>query len=297
MPRRLWPSFADRRRTGGFALIIVLWTLALIGFLVAHLTATGRTEIRIAGNLVTNAAAQAAADGAIFEAIFNLLDPRPEQRWPVDGAAHQLAIGNCRVLVRVEDEASWINPSSAPPELLEALLRVTGSDADNAHRMAVAISEWVGSATAARPQETLLAEYRDAGLDYGPPGGPIETIDELGRVIGMTPPVLAAIRPHLTLFGPTEPNATTTDLIVAGALALLRPQTGSPAALRPNQAPADVLTVRITALAFGPGNARATRSAVVRTGAALPQGLAVLAWGGGNADAASAAAAAPTITR
>ena len=79
-------SAAASGRNGGFALIVVLWTLVLIAFIVAHLTATGRTEIRIAGNLVANSAAQAAADGAVFEAIFNQSDPQPEQRWPVDGS-------------------------------------------------------------------------------------------------------------------------------------------------------------------------------------------------------------------
>jgi Tfp pilus assembly protein PilX len=55
-----------RRQDNGFALIIVLWTLVLITFIVAHLTSSGRIEIRIANNLVANAAAQAAADGAIM---------------------------------------------------------------------------------------------------------------------------------------------------------------------------------------------------------------------------------------
>ena len=39
------------RSSAGFALLIVLWTLVLIAFLVLHLTASGRTEIRIASNL------------------------------------------------------------------------------------------------------------------------------------------------------------------------------------------------------------------------------------------------------
>ncbi len=71
------------RRDGGFALIVVLWTLVLIAFIVAHLTANGRTEIRIASNLVANSAAMAAADGAIFAAIYNLSDPHPNSagRW------------------------------------------------------------------------------------------------------------------------------------------------------------------------------------------------------------------------
>ena len=63
-----------RPRNEGFALIIVLWTLVLISFM-AHVTASGRTEIRIPNNLAANAVALAAADGAIYEAMFNLADP------------------------------------------------------------------------------------------------------------------------------------------------------------------------------------------------------------------------------
>lgn len=298
-----WPSpeaSAARRRNGGFALIIVLWTLVLIGFLVAHITASGRTEIRIAGNLVANSAAQAAADGAIFEAIFNLSNPQPEQRWPVDGTAQAVGIGASRVLVRLEDEASWINPSTASPLLLEALLRATGSDADIARRLATAIAEWVGSAPTPRPPETLLAEYRAAGLDYGPPSGPVETLGELGRVLGMTPAVLSAIRPHLTLYGPPEPNPVTTDPVVAAALALSSPAGPpvGPPGVQANQTPPDALTVRVTALADGPGNARVTRRAVVRIGAATPAGYSVLAWRSALDDEASAAASPqPAVTR
>jgi general secretion pathway protein K len=263
------------RQNGGFALIIVLWTLVLIAFIVAHLTASGRTEIRIANNFVGNAVAQAAADGAIFEAIFNLSNPQPDQRWPVDGNTRELVIGNSRVLVRVEDEAWWINPNTASPALLESLLRASGDDPENAHRLAVAIGEWVASAPAPRPPSMLLADYRAAGLDYGPPGEPLETLGEIGRVLGMSPAILAAIRPHLTLFGPPQPSASTTDPVVAVALADSAQAVAAPSA---NQPPPDVLTTRITATAFGPNNARVTRSAIVRFGPVLPSGYEVLAW-------------------
>jgi general secretion pathway protein K len=269
--------------------------LVLIGFIVAHLTASGRTEIRIAGNLVANSASQAAADGAIFEAIFNLLDPQPERRWPVDGTPRQVTVGSIRVILRVEDEASWINPSTASPALLEALLRVTGSDPDTARRIAAAISEWVGSAALPGQQEAVIAEYRAAGLDYAPPSAPFETLSELGRVLGMTPAVLTAIRPHLTLFGPPEPNSATTDPVVAAALALSLP--ASQPVVQPSQTSPDALTVRITALAAGPGNAGVTRTAVVRTGATLPQGYTVLAWGSSLNSDAPLGSPQPSFTR
>jgi general secretion pathway protein K len=179
------------------------------------------------------------------------------------------------VLLRLEDEASWVNPNSASPALLEAVVRAAGSDAESARHLAIAIGEWVGSAPAPRPPNALLADYRAAGLDYGPPGAPLETLDELGRVLGMTQATFAAIRAHLTLFGPPQPSPTTTDPFVATALASIA---ATEPAVSANLPPPDVLTTRITAAASGPNSAQVTRSAIVRFGAALPLGYQVLAW-------------------
>jgi general secretion pathway protein K len=274
--RRAAPPSARLRRSGGFALLIVLWTLVLIAFVVLHLTGSGRTEIRIADNLVANAAAAAAADGAISEAIFNLSDPRPEQRWPIDGPPRTVAIGDFRVVVRLEDEASRINPNLASPALTEALLRVLGSDPDAARRIAAAIADWVGSSPTAKTADALQAEYRAAGLAYGPPGAPLETMDELGRVLGVTPALYLALRPHLTLYGPADPKPGA-DPIVTAAVAQL-PRIGAPEA-PPAPTPQDVITIRIIAAAVGPDNAHVTHTAVVRIGSSLPQGYAVLASG------------------
>src|SRR5262249_53454758 len=210
------------------------------------------------------------------------------QRWPLNGQAHELMIGSTRVLVQLEDEAGRVNPSTASPELLEALLRTTGSDPESAHRLAAAIGQWVGSTPvtpvtpATRPQNSVPADYQAAGLDYGPPGEPLETLDELGRVLGMTPTVLGAIRPHLTLFGPPQPNPASADPVVAAALA--GTGQGALAALAANQPPPDLVLVRITATAFGPSTAPVQKSAIVRPAAMLPGGYTVLAWGARSFD-------------
>lgn len=264
-------------RNRGFALLIVLWTLVLIAFIVGNLTSRGRTEIRIASNLVSNAVTQAAADGGVYEAIYNLSDPQADARWPLDGGAHELQIGAARVLVRVTDEAGRINPNTASPVLLDALLRVTGSDDETAQRLAQAIALWVGSAPGGPQPDEGLAQYTAAGLSYGPPGEPLQTLDELRQVLGMTPESYAAIRPHLTLYGPPQPNAQSADPMVAAALALVQsanPNAPNPAFL---SAPAPIVTVRIAAAASGPGNAQAARTAIARIGAMLPGGYVILA--------------------
>ncbi|MGA8755766.1 MAG: hypothetical protein WB611_05455 [Stellaceae bacterium] len=271
------PRSPSARRSAGFALLIVLWTLVLIAFLVLHLTASGRTEIRIANNLQSNAIAAAAADGAISAAIFALSAPQPDQRWTVNGPSHRLTIGNCQVVVQLDNEAARINPSLAPPALMESLLRAVGSPPDNARSTAEAIGDWVGSAQTPKTADVLKAEYQAAGLDYAPPGGPLESMDELSRVLGMTPTLFAALRPHLTLFGPAQPDPTGGDPVVAAAIAQT-PQLGQPTAPSGAALP-DTLIVRIIADAKGLGNARVTRVAVVRVSPSLPQGYAVLAWG------------------
>lgn len=102
-------------------------------------------------------------------------------------------------------------------------------------------------------------------------------------MIGMTPDILAAIRPHLTLFGPPQPSPASADRVVAAALAQTLTGAAAPASLVPAaaQPPPDLLTTRITASALGPGNARAMRRAIVRFGAMLPGGYQILVWGNG----------------
>jgi len=262
--------------------------LVLIGFIALHLSATGRTETRIAGNLKANAVAAAAADGAIFRAIFNLSDPQQDRRWALDGSDHVLQVGGLRTTVSLEDESARINPDTAPPALVEGLLRATGSDGGTAARLAAAIADWVGNTPVAPQAGELQEQYRAAGLDYTPPGSPLESIDELGHVLGMTPEILAAIRPHLTLFGPASPTPDRADPMVIAAIAFA---SRSQALSAPNAAPAlppngDVIA-RITAIATSAAKARVVRVAVVRAGAPqpmLPRGYAVLAWTSGWQD-------------
>ena len=174
-------------------------------------------------------------------------EKRPEQRWKLDGTLHQFRIGRSRITLRLENEAARLNPNLASPALLEALLRVVGSNPEGSAALASAITEWVGRPSRSpNAEETVqAAAYRAAGLDYRPPRSPAESIGELARVRGMTPELFAALRPHLTLFGPANPDPAAADPEVAAALTLadqLAPGTG---VARPGTS--DPLTVRIQA--------------------------------------------------
>jgi general secretion pathway protein K len=266
-------------RDHGFALIIVLWGLVVIGLLISHLTAAGRTEAKIARNMIANAEASAAADGGIAAAIYHLTQSDENVRWQADGAAHTIKIGSITLSVRSWSEAGKINPNLASDALMSALLQATGVDASRAETLALSIGGWHDLVRQSR-QGGGAGDYAAAGLDYGPPGSSIEDIGELHRVLGMTPDNLSKLRPHLSLWIQSEsPVETGADPVVARAVELVAKKAGVIVApmFRPT-----LLTVSILAEATASSGARFTRHAVVQTGPGLEKGYRILAWDTGQ---------------
>ena len=257
----------------GFALVLVLWTMVLLSFIGTRIAASGRMEAQLAANIRGAAVVQAAADGAVQQAAFHLLDASPD-RWRADGAEHVVRIGAASVTVRAESEDGRINPNLASSALLAALLRQVGADTRTADRVASAITEWRFPTSLAPSENPAMRPYRAAGLTYGPTGAPFRDLDELGAVLGMTPELLGRAAPHLSLHVGGDPDPAYAAPIVLQAI---RSANGGrvPASSRAGR-PSDL--VRITAAATGPGGSRFTRQAVVllnRTGLPL---TAVLAW-------------------
>lgn len=247
-------------RQRGFALLIVLWTMVLLALLVTQLTAAGRSEAQLTANLRGAAIAEAAADGAVQEAVFHLLDTSP-RHWFADGSPHPLRLPGASAVVRLDNQAGLVNPNAASLALLTALLAASGADGQTAAHVAAAILAWRMPAGQGPPDGAGLAAYRAAGRDYGPPGAAFQSLDELGRVLGMTPALLAALRPHLSLDHDRDPDPPAADPVVAQALASVTGLMPQPGLSR------DETAVAITATAAGPGHARFTRRAVVRLGA------------------------------
>jgi general secretion pathway protein K len=249
-----------RTRQAGFALLVVLWSLGFLSLLGATLVFTSRQSTRRVSNLLDSAMTEAAADGGLHHAIFGLLDGG-DRRWRADGVAHVVRSDQVVVELRVEDEGGKVNPNLADMELLQALLQQLGLDRRIAAQLAGAIVDWRSVAQGPTPPAAKAAQYASAGRDYAPPGAPFETLDELGAVLGMTPDLLARLRPHLTLFTTVGPDASTEDPVVAAALGAPRP---APARRDSVDAP-QVVTVHV--LARGPGGSVFAEDVIVRTNA------------------------------
>ena len=212
----------SRRRGGspaerGFALLIVLWGTALLALLGTELAGTGRLEAQRAGNLRDAAAAEAAADGALQEAVFHLLDGSAAG-WAAGGSrAIPLPGGLARVEIR--SEAAKIGLNQASPALLAALLTRLGMDRHASTALADAILDWRTATARRRPLGAKAREYQAAGLGYAPPNSDFETLDELQLVRGMTPELLARLAPYLSVYQAGDPDPALAGAVVRLALA------------------------------------------------------------------------------
>lgn len=250
-------------RRNGFALLMTLWLLVPMALSLLVLSGAARSSAEVASNLEIAASLQGAADGGIETALAGLL---------AEGRAAspiRLAIGAATVTVVVEPLSGLLNPNLASPELLRSLLVLAGAAPARADLLATAIVEWRSPGQSRRAGSTKAAEYRSAGLEYGPPGAPFETVSELLDVLGMTPAIFTALRPTLSLFTDRPPIPELAPPLLRDALRALG---GS---LAPSVNGGTVF--RIVAVATGQGRASVSREAVIQLSpAARP--WRVLSW-------------------
>lgn len=267
------------RRERGFALLIVLWSMALLALIGTQVTAAGHGETRLATNLRASAVAEAAADGAVFEAIFHLLDGS-SNHWPPDGLPRAVKLPQAVVEVTLIDEGRKLTLNNSSLPLLRGLLRAIGCDPALVLTLADEIADWRSPANFPLPHGAKAAQYRAAGREYGPPNQPFRSLDELGLVLNMTPQVLARLRPYVSPYVESTPKLAGADPVIAAALT--DASAGGVAPLSFDE-PA---TVTIVAVALSAGGARFTRRAVVRLNSdlasdpAAPQFM-ILDWGQG----------------
>ena len=161
--------------------------------------ANARTETAIARNILTAARAEALADAGIAQATFKLGKTSASNSWNLDGVPHRLQLLRGEVVIRLHDEAGKINPNFASQGLMSALLEVSGVDRALAQRLGASIAQSVVPTSEMLPLD--VQQYRDA---YPRRNAPLESIDELQWVVGMTPAILDLVRPNLTIYTQTD---------------------------------------------------------------------------------------------
>lgn len=196
---------SGRSRTGerGIALLLVIWTLALLSAIAVAVTADGRSSRRIAQNIEQAARDRALTEGGIHWGIAQLLDVRAQQTLPLDGRPQSIEIGTIRLQVAIEAETGKFDLNTSPLAVLENLLLQAGAAAAEARRVIHAVE----------------AHRKETRPEPGQPRRPafLETLD-LRRVTGLDEALYRQILPFITVYSGTprlDPSVAPKQVLLA----------------------------------------------------------------------------------
>lgn len=189
-----------QRRQQGIALVLVLWMTTLLTVIAASFVFSMRTDTLLAQNLVSSARAQALAEAGVNRAFYELFKPtNDKQRWKADGMQHAWELGDAKIKVATQDVSGKIDLNTASDVLLKGLFKSVGVDENLSAALADAIMDWRDADELKRLNGAEAPEYQAAGLKYKPANGPFEIVEELQRVLGMTPEIYVKVVDALTV--------------------------------------------------------------------------------------------------
>jgi general secretion pathway protein K len=214
-------SIKNAERQRGWALVAVLWTLAILSMMAAATEALTISSARISHKAYDNARLDADFQAAVVRAIVAIDDPRTNARWRIDGVPQSFSFDGLDMLVSVQSEAGLIDLNVADTDTLTGLFTSAGIAPAAAKTLAANVDDWRTPINSdddpSRKQGTTDGLYADAG--YKPRHNPFQTIDELKLVAGITPELFARVAPAITIYSrDADVDEDTAPLAVLNAL-------------------------------------------------------------------------------
>lgn len=172
-------------RSGGFALVLVLWVLSLMTIMAGSFALSMRREAGIVTGSSDNARAVAIAESGLAIAELMVMNPDPQQRWHTDGSIYQIDYVDSKVRIRLLSEAGKVDLNSADEALLRELMLRAPVDEELQTKLLNAILDWRDGDDLVRLDGAEKEEYQKAGLSYRPRNKPFQSVDELQMVLGV----------------------------------------------------------------------------------------------------------------
>jgi type II secretory pathway component PulK len=164
----------------GGALIVVLWLVSLLTVMALTTLTVTRGEDRALRRVIDASTAEITADSAIKLTLLQLTAEAAPTA--LGTAAGTFAPG---VSVQVERERQRIDVNAASPRMLAACFAEGGSTESEADSLAAKVVDWRDEDDFPELGGAEASDYRAVGLDYVPPNRPLQSVEELRRVLGL----------------------------------------------------------------------------------------------------------------
>lgn len=228
----------------GSMLIITLWALFILGALAVAISGYVRSQVGIAGRFSASSRsyylARAGAEMAVarvkvmaqkgYETLFDRWsnDDGSFKEVPFgDGAYSITPLPEIRdedgVLVRygMSDEESKINVNTAPVEILKNLLETAGgAGVEEAYGIAASIVNWRSPEDRALKEGAGAFYYSTLARPYKCKNAPMESLEELLLVKGMTRSIYGRLKGRVTLYGDGAVNINTAPRVTLLSLGM-----------------------------------------------------------------------------
>lgn len=218
MPAEMRHAAPADSEAGSIALL-ALWSIVIIGFLLAAATLTTRTELRTTSNAIAESRARLAAEAGTQIGLARLIRRRAEGVLVFDGSPEAWRDGESQIGIAIIDEAGKIDLNEAPFELLSGLLVAVGRSRETALLLACNILDWRGAAGAPCPEP-----YEAAGQAGSRPRHFVVP-EELAKVPGFDDALYDDIADYVTVVT----RASAIDPLVAARPVLLALPDATPA--------------------------------------------------------------------
>jgi general secretion pathway protein K len=194
------------RSQRGFALLLVIWVLAILAVLAAGFAAGTRSETRVARNLLDAAQARALAEAGVALATGALIDNDPTSDWRTDGTLRDMSFDEGVVRIQIEDEGGKIDLNAGPPALLSGLCTELGIDGDTCAGLVDGVVS--RRLAAVPPPAPVFRGLRNTGQPIGLGASPVQdrlaaafgSVEELRQLPAIDQASFDRLKPFVTVY-------------------------------------------------------------------------------------------------
>ena len=211
-------KISTRQTVHGFAVVVALVAVAVLSILAGALAISMKVESQLAQNSSDGEELLWVARGGVERACWILAQEPPgpsslQQIWaggpgvgpetnsPLNGITlNDFPVGEGTVSLKIIEQESKININAADTELLHNVLTMMGVDAGDISVVSDSILDWIDSDDVPHPAGAESDYYQGLNPPYYAKNAPIDDIQELQFIKGITPEMFSGS-------GPEDPNA------------------------------------------------------------------------------------------
>lgn len=184
----------------GFVLVSVIWIAGLLAIVATAFVITVRSHTLAGSNVVFNTKAELVADGMTILTALRLATNSGAEKLPKpNGETIRCRWSNdVAVAFSIQDQGGLIDLNTSSPELLNVLIRSTGTGETRSQEIVAALRDF-------RDPDSLSSIGGDEpvtypGKSYGPKNAPFDVPEEIDQVPEVDDALLHKLVPHLTTY-------------------------------------------------------------------------------------------------